>query len=210
MEHLTALLQASFSRYGYWTIAVALLLENAGMPVPGETVLLFASFLACSQHHLRLPLIILVATVAAATGDNIGYALGRWGGRWLLDRYRSVFRLDASTFERGERLFDHYGPGAVFLARFIFGMRVIAGPLAGTLRMHWARFATFNVLGAATWAVAVSMLGYTFGKHWDELVPLFRKVDVVLGAAVVLGVIWLWWDYRRKGKGSAGRAVKER
>lgn len=204
MEHLTALLQSYFSRYGYWTIAVALLLENAGMPVPGETVLLFASFLAYSQHHLRLPFIIVIGTIAAATGDNIGYALGRWGGRRLLDRYRSVFRLEASTVERGERLFDRYGPAAVFLARFIFGMRVIAGPLAGTLRMPWGRFATFNVLGAATWVVVVSLLGYTFGKHWDQLLPFLKKVDVVLAVVLALAVILVWWRHRRGDAKPAG------
>jgi membrane-associated protein len=197
MEHLADLLQSYFAHYGYWTIAFALLLENAGVPMPGETVLLYASFLASSQHHLRLPCIVVVGTLAAAAGDNLGYALGRWGGRWLLDRYRAVFRIEAKTIVRGELLFDRYGPAAIFFARFIFGMRVIAGPLAGVLRMHWKRFAVFNVLGAATWVVTVSSLGYTFGKHWDHLVPLFRKVDVVLGVAVAAAAVWLWWKYRR-------------
>ena len=196
MEHVAALLQSYFSRYGYWTIAFALLLENAGVPMPGETVLLFASFLASSQHQLRLPYIILVGTLAATAGDNIGYALGCWGGRWLLERYRSVFHIERKTVERGERLFDRYGPAAVLFARFIFGMRVIAGPLAGVLRMRWPRFATFNALGAATWVAAVSLLGYTFGKHWDQLLPMFRKVNIVLAVVVALVVIWLWWKYR--------------
>lgn len=199
MEHAAALLQAYFARYGYWTIAFALALENAGVPVPGETVLLFASFLAYSQHQMQLPYIILIGTLAAATGDNIGYGLGRWGGRWLLNRYRSVLHLHSESIDRGERLFDRYGPVAVFLARFIFGMRVIAGPLAGVLRMHWARFAVFNVLGAATWVTTVSLLGYTFGKHWDQLLPLFQKVNILLAVALALAVIALWWRYRRQG-----------
>ncbi len=200
MEHVGAILQGYFSRYGYWTIAFALLLENAGVPFPGETVLLFASFLAYSQHQLRLPYIILFGTLAAAAGDNIGYGIGRWGGRWLLDRYRVLFRIQASTIARGERLFERYGPAAVFFARFIFGMRVIAGPLAGVLRMRWERFAIFNVLGAATWVSAVSLLGYSFGKHWDTLVPLFRRVNLGLALVVALGLVALWWRYRRSGQ----------
>jgi membrane-associated protein len=199
MEHLATVLQSYFAHYGYWTIALALLLENAGIPVPGETVLLFASFLASSQHHMHLPWIVLVGTAAAATGDNIGYAIGRWGGRWLLDRYRSVFRIQSSTVERGEHLFERYGPAAVFFARFVFGMRVIAGPLAGVLRMHWERFASFNVLGAATWVVTVSTLGYVFGRHWEQLVPLFRNVNLVLGVLVAVAAVWLGWRYARKG-----------
>ncbi len=197
MEHAAVVLQSYFGRYGYWTIAVALLLENAGIPVPGETVLLFASFLASSQHQMHLPWIFLVGTLAAAAGDNIGYAVGRWGGRWLLDRYRSVFRIEPSTVRRGERLFERYGPAAIFFARFIFGMRVLAGPLAGVLRMHWERFATFNVLGAATWVVTVSSLGYLFGQHWEQLLPRFRNVNLALGALVVLFGVWLWWKYAR-------------
>lgn len=79
-------------------------------------------------------------------------------------------------------------------------MRVIAGPLAGVLRMRWETFATFNVLGAATWVVTVSLLGYSFGKHWDELVPIFRDLNLVLafaaGLAVLAAVLWT----RRRGR----------
>ncbi len=205
MEHLAAVLQSYFNRYGYWTLAVALLLENAGMPVPGETVLLFASFLAYSQHHLRLSYIILVGTLAAACGDNIGYGLGRWGGRRLLDRYRAVFHIQSSAVARAEGVFDRYGAVAVFFARFVFGMRVIAGPLAGVLRMHWERFATFNVLGAATWVVTVSTLGYVFGKHWQQLVPLLRNVDVVVAILAGLLVAGAWWWRRPKQRKEQGR-----
>lgn len=201
MEHAAVLLQSYFARYGYWTIAFALALENAGVPVPGETVLLFASFLAYSQHEMRLPIIMLVGTLAAATGDNIGYGLGRWGGRWLLERYRSVFHVERAAIERGERLFERFGPSAVFFARFVFGLRVIAGPLAGVLGMRWERFAIFNVLGAAVWVVTVSSLGYAFGQHWDQLLPLFRRVNVVLAAFVVAVAIGAWWRYRRARRG---------
>ncbi len=116
----------------------------------------------------------------------------------MLDRYRTIFHLEPHTIERGERLFDRYGPAAVYFARFIFGMRVIAGPLAGVLRMHWPRFATFNLLGAATWVAAVSLLGYTFGKHWDRLVPIFRNVNIALGVLAGLAAIWLWRRYKKK------------
>jgi membrane protein DedA with SNARE-associated domain len=198
MEHLAAVLQSYFARYGYWTIAVALLLENAGIPVPGETVLLFASFLASSQHHMHLPWIVVIGTLAAAAGDNIGYALGRWGGRWLLKRYRSVFRIQPSTVDQAEHLFERYGPAAIFFARFIFGMRVIAGPLAGVLRMHWKRFAMFNVLGAAAWVLTVSALGYVSGQHWQQLLPFFRQVNLALGILAAMLLVWLWWRYRRR------------
>jgi membrane-associated protein len=198
VDQLLEGLQAYFNHYGYWTLAVALLLENAGLPVPGETVLLFASFLAYSQHQLTLPGVIIVGLLAAVAGDNIGYGVGRWGGRRLLVRYQRLFRIHPETIERGERLFARYGPATVFFARFVFGMRVIAGPLAGVLRMHWERFVTFNALGATTWVVTVSLLGYTFGKHWQALLALLDRVGLGLAVGIVAVALAVWWWARRK------------
>ncbi len=196
-ERLFELLRGYFAHYGYGTIAVALLLENAGVPVPGETVLLFASFLAFSQRELHLPWVIVVGTIAAACGDNIGYAIGRHGGRPLLERWRHVFRLSPRHIARGERLFERHGPMAVFFARFIFGLRVLAGPLAGVLRMRWRAFATFNALGAITWVTAVSLVGYFFGRHWDKLVRIFKEVDFLVLGAIVLLLVWFWLRHRQ-------------
>src|SRR5580704_10913940 len=117
--------------YGYWAVAAALLLENAGVPVPGETVLLLASFLAYSEHELQLPWIIVVATLAATIGDNLGFALGYYGGRRLVARYQAFFRVKDTTIARGESLFARFGAVTVFFARFVFGMRIVAGPMAG-------------------------------------------------------------------------------
>ncbi len=203
-DRIFELLRGYFGEYGYWTIALALLLENAGVPVPGETVLLFASFLAYSQNELRLPWIIVIGTLAAACGDNIGYAIGRHGGRPLLNRWRHVFHLSPRHILRGEHLFNRHGPLAVFLARFIFGLRVLAGPLAGVLRMRWRAFATFNALGAITWVTAVSLVGYFFGRHWDKLVRAFKELDLVLVVLLVLLLAWFW--IRQRGRANSSRA----
>src|SRR5512135_2960303 len=145
-EWLFEVLRRHFQEWGYWTVVIALLLENAGVPVPGETILLFASFLAYSEESLRLPYIILVGTVACTMGDNIGYVIGRRGGRPLLERYKHIFHIPDRTIHRGERLFARYGSVTIFFARFVFGMRIIAGPMAGVLRMPWKQFAIFNFL----------------------------------------------------------------
>src|SRR5690349_1477863 len=120
-----------FAEFGYGAVIVVLLLENAGIPVPGETTLLFASFLAYSEHQLQLPWIIAFAIVACTVGDNLGYWIGKRGGRPLLERYRRFFRIGDRSFDRGEELFRRYGAATVFLSRFIFGLRIIAGPMAG-------------------------------------------------------------------------------
>src|ERR1035438_5536295 len=100
MHHsISHMLREFVATYGYWAVAVALLLENAGIPVPGETTLLLASFLAYSEHKLELGWIIIVATCAATLGDNLGYALGYYGGRRLLERYQNLFRIRQQTLD---------------------------------------------------------------------------------------------------------------
>ena len=118
-HHIFELLRGALVHYGYWAVAAMLLLENAGVPLPGETILLLASFLAYSEHELRLPWVIVVGTVASTLGGEFGFALGRHGGRPLIERYRHVFSIRAETVARGDRLFERYGAATVFLARFI-------------------------------------------------------------------------------------------
>jgi membrane protein DedA with SNARE-associated domain len=192
------LLRNAVVHYGYWAVGGALLLENAGVPVPGETVLLLASFLAYSEHDLQLSWIILVAAIAATLGDNLGFALGYYGGRPLLDRYRLTFRIQDKTFARGESLFARYGAVTIFFARFVFGMRIIAGPLAGVLRMPWRKFLVFNFLGAMTWVTAISSAGYLFGRHWQRLQRDVKRFDIGVAILVlVVAAIW-WWRGRRE------------
>jgi len=115
----------------------------------------------------------------------------------LLGRYQSIFRIQKSTIQRGEQLFARYGAATIFFARFVFGMRIIAGPLAGVLRMPWKRFAVFNFLGAAVWVGVISSVGYLFGRHWDKLESAMKRFDVVVVIIVVLVAVFLWWRGRR-------------
>jgi len=185
------------AEYGYWAVALALLCENAGIPVPGETTLLLASFLSYSEHKLHLGWIIIVATCAATLGDNLGFALGYYGGRPLLDRYQNFFRIPQRVLARGDALFARYGAGTIFFARFIFGMRVIAGPLAGVLRMRWRAFVVFNFLGAIVWVTFIASAGYLFGQHWHTLVRAIGRFDTAALIAAVAVVSYLWWRQRR-------------
>lgn len=171
-------------------------MENAGLPVPGETILLLASFLAYAEGDLRMPWIIAVGILAAALGDNIGYALGHYGGRPLIDRYRHWFRIPDNHVDKAERLFARYGAALIFVARFIFGVRVIAGPLAGALRMHWRKFAIFNVMGAALWVTVIAGVGYLFGRHWERLVHHLKQFDIAIALAAVTVIFWIWWRQR--------------
>lgn len=102
-----------FAHYGYWTVFIGILLERAGVPLPGETILILASVFARTQHRLSIAEVAIVAAIAAVTGDNIGFAAGRYGGRPLLDRYRHVFHIEDATVRKGESLFTRHEGMAV-------------------------------------------------------------------------------------------------
>jgi len=195
---LFQILADHFRDWGYWTVPVVLLLENAGIPLPGETVLLFASFLAYDEGELRLPYLILLGIAACTAGDNLGYLLGHRGGRRLIERYQHIFRVRDLTIRRGERLFERHGHLAIFFARFIFGMRIIAGPLAGVLRMPWRQFVIFNFLGATVWVTTISLIGYFFGSQWDTLVKVMGRANLAIVVVVLAALVFLWHRYRER------------
>ena len=178
-----------FQRYGLLAVMAMLLLENAGVPVPGEATLLYASFVAHGQGLARLGLLALVATLACIAGDNAGYALGRRGGprvhRWL--------RLTPSRRLLAQRYFQRFGPWTVALARFITGLRIVGGPAAGLFGMPWRTFLVFNALGAAVWVSCISGLGYLLAHHWAQLNGWLSRAELVLLAAAtaVIGLLLL-------------------
>jgi membrane protein DedA with SNARE-associated domain len=201
MHWLFEILADHFRDWGYWTVPAVLFLENAGVPLPGETVLLFASFLAYDEGELRLPYLILLGIAACTVGDNLGYLLGRRGGRRLLERYQHIFRIRNRTIRRGEHLFERHGHVAIFFARFIFGLRIVAGPLAGVLRMPWRQFVLFNFLGAAVWVTTISLVGYFFGSEWDRLVHVMGRVNLIIAVVVVAALVFFWHRYRERMAG---------
>jgi len=117
-------------------------------------------------------------------------------GRRLLERYRHSFIIGDAAVKRGEALFRNYGAATILFARFVFGMRVIAGPMAGILRMPWRTFALFNLLGATLWVAVISCLGFFFGSRWSALMHFMKRFDVAI-AVVFVCIALLWWRTRR-------------
>lgn len=196
MEGLLDTIRRFIIDWGYWGVAAGLLLENSGVPVPGETILIIASVVAYNTHEIHLPWIIVIGTVAATTGDNIGYWIGRKGGRSLLERWKRFFHVKDKHIATGEALIEKHGPLAIFFARFVTGARVIAGPLAGILHMDWPRFALFNFLGAATWVCVIAGVAFAFGSQLDRLLAFMREANWVILAAVLAAILF-WIVYRR-------------
>ncbi len=191
-------LRAFIANYGYWAVVLALLAESAGIPVPGEVTLLLASFMAYSEHQLHLGWIIVAATGAGTLGGSLGYALGHYGGRPLLDRYQRILRISPATLQRGEEMFARHVAATIFIARFVFGLRVFAGPLAGVLRMRWRAFALYNFLGAALWGTTIAGAGYLFGQNWRSLLRAMQRFNIAALIIAAVVILFLWRRYRRQ------------
>jgi len=178
---------ALFARYGYLTVFVGVLLENAGLPVPGETVLLAGAALSHSGR-LSLVWVIVVASGGAIIGDNLGFAIGRRGGRRLVERYGSRFGITHGHLVRFDRFFDRHGGKTVFAARFITGLRVVGALLAGASGLAWPVFLFYNASGAIVWATAIALVGYLVGQSWDVLERWIGDFGVTL-LIVFIGLV---------------------
>lgn len=168
------------------------MLENAGVPVPGETIVLFGGFLA-HQGTVRIDWVIVTAAAGGTVGDNLGYLVGYYGGTPLIERLRRRLMFSRERFDSAEQAVLKYGPWAVFVARFITGLRIVAGPLAGAFRMDYLKFLLANSTGAILWASAIGAIGYTLGSNWDRLLRFMKDFDwAVLGVivAVALGLAY--------------------
>ena len=186
---------------GYPGIAVMVGLESTGLPIPGETTLIAASYLAATGH-LSLPLVIGSAAVGGIVGDSLGYLVGRKGGRRFLERYGKYVRLTPEKLTRAETYFARYGIATVFFGRFIALLRILAGPLAGASRMPYRRFLVANAAGAVTWATVMGTLAYFFGK---PVVNLLSSAGLwALGALIVLlvlhGTLGRWFSRQRTNR----------
>ena len=172
-----------FARYGYLVVFVGVFLENAGLPVPGETTLLAGAALA-KFGRLSLPWVIATAIGAAILGDNMGFLIGRLGGRALAERYGSKVGLTRARLAQFDRFFDHHGAKTVFIARFITGLRVFGAVLAGASGLSWRKFLFYNATGAIVWSSGVGAAGYVLAYSWETLERWVGRSGLIALAAI--------------------------
>ncbi len=188
LAHLAPLL----SHYGYWAVGAVVLVEDFGVPAPGETILIAAGVYA-GAGQLDVVAVALIAFAAAVVGDNIGYLVGHLGGRPFVHRWGRYIFLTPERFAAAERFFGRHGGKIVVVARFIEGLRQANGIIAGTTGMHWLRFLAFNALGAALWVGLWVTLAYAAGTHigtvYDEISRYQVYVLVALGVLVVALIV---------------------
>lgn len=129
--------------------------------------------------------VVLIALVAAVAGDNVGYAIGRYGGHRLVNRYGKYVLLTPPRVAKAEAFFERHGGKIVTIARFVDGLRQANGIIAGMSGMSWPRFLAFNSLGAALWVGVWSVLGYFAGQHVDTIYPAIERYELYFLAALV-------------------------
>jgi membrane protein DedA with SNARE-associated domain len=185
--------------YGLPLLFGLIAIESAGVPLPGETALITAAFLATPrQHHYVLWQVIAVAAAAAIVGDNVGYWIGRTGGRALLDRFGPIRRSAERALPPAERFFERHGAKTVFIGRFIAFLRFTAAWLAGIAHMPWWKFLVWNAAGGIAWATLVGLVSYKFGQAAADGIARYGVYAVgvllVVGAAAFFGL--RWWHKR--------------
>jgi membrane protein DedA with SNARE-associated domain len=173
--------------WGYLGVAGFIFFEDFGVPLPGETMLIAASLYA-GAGHLDVWVVGLIAFVAAVAGDNVGYAIGRFGGHDLVEKHGKWVFVTPDRLERAEKFFEKHGGKIVTVARFVEGLRQLNGIIAGIVEMHWLRFLLFNALGAALWVGVWTTVGYVAGDHVETITHYATYAAIALGVVVAAGV----------------------
>jgi len=187
--------------YGYLAVAGGMVLENFGLPVPGE-MLLIGGAIAAAHGSLDITLLLVLTWVAAVIGQMIGWSIGYWGGHRLAMRYGGRVGITAERLVRIEGYFRRYGDYVVVFARFVVLLRQLNGIVAGTLEMHWLRFLVLNAVGAALWVGWWGMLSYWLGHGVLEFIRRAGRIEPILlalAALVLAGVAARIWRRRRRG-----------
>lgn len=182
--------------YGYLAVALIVLIESFGPPLPGETVIIAASIYA-GAGTLDIWAVAVIAFAAAVIGDNLGFVIGRRGGRALVDRYGRYVGATPERFAKAERFFLRHGHWIVVVARFIEGLRQLNGIIAGTSGMRWRTFAVAQSVGAAVWVGCWSAVGYTAGSHITVIYDAAARVGYGLVGVLVVAAV-AWWLRRRR------------
>ncbi len=181
-------LQSPLNHYGYLAVAGFVFLEDFGVPVPGEAILVVGAAYA-GTGRLSIWLVALLGFIAATIGDNVGYAIGHFGGRPLAERWGRYILLTPERLDKATNFFRRHGGKIVVVARFIEGLRQANGIIAGITGMHWARFVLFNAIGAALWVGVWTSVGYFSGSHIKTIYDDVTRYDLYFAIAVGLLVL---------------------
>ena len=205
-------LAGPLDHYGYWAIALLLLLENMGVPVvPGEFAMIAgAIFAGTGRAGLNVAGVGGVAVVASFVGAEIGYIIGRSAGRELILRYGRYIFIKPHHLDRAEAVVNRYGGIVVIAARFIVGLRELNGIIAGITEMRWLTFTIYNAIGACVWVATWVTIGYLAGDHIDTIYADVNRFSLyLLIVAVVLLAAYIAWRVVRRRRDGGSRETKQ-
>ncbi len=188
------------TQHGYLAVGGLVLLEDFGVPVPGETILILGAVYA-GAGRLNVFVVGLMAFLAAVAGDNLGFAIGRFGGRPVTQRFGRYVLLSPERLDRASAFVERHGAKVVVVARFVEGLRQANGIIAGISEMHWLRFLAFNALGAGLWVAVWTTLGYLSGSHLDVIYHDIKRYEIyaAIAAAVLIAAYVTRRLLRRRG-----------
>ena len=196
-QHLPGVLHSlepTLNQFGYLAVVGLVLIEDFGVPVPGETVLILAAVYA-GAGRLNIALVALLGFCGAVLGDNLGFAIGHFGGRRLVERFGRYIFITPERLDKTTAFFERHGGKIIIVARFIEGLRQANGIIAGTSGMQWAKFLVFNAIGAALWVAVWTSIGYLSGSNID---PIYKAATrYITFTAIALGAVLLAYVARR-------------
>ena len=191
-EHIPTTIQLvapTIKNYGYLAVFGLIMLEDFGVPSPGETTLIAAAFFS-GIGDLNIFIVIIIAILGAVLGDNIGYAIGYFGGHPLVLKFGKYLFITKEKLEKAENFFNRHGGKIVALARFVEGLRQVNGIIAGLSDMTWKKFLVFNSIGATLWVILWSLIGYFAGQNIDIFLKYQLIFSIGIGALIVLYLIY--------------------
>jgi membrane protein DedA with SNARE-associated domain len=191
--NILGILQNALHVLGYPAVALFVMIESSGIPFPGETMLLLASFYAAVDQQLQIPIVIACAALGAIIGDNIGYQVGRTGGKAIVEKYGHYVFIKPQHLERAEKFFARHGDKTVFFGRFVAVLRAWAAFLAGINQMNRRTFFIYNAAGGIVWATVYGLLGYFAGRvfhdNFAKVEHIASTVTWILGGIIVVGAV---------------------
>lgn len=199
-QHIPTFIQALapvVASYGYLGVGSLVTLEDFGVPAPGETVLIAAAFYA-GLGQLNIFLVALVGFLGAVIGDNIGFAIGDFGGRPLVEKLGRYVFLTPKRLESAEKFFNRHGGKVVVGARFVEGFRQLNGIIAGISDMKWPKFLLFNSIGAALWVAVWTTVGYFGGSHIETFIKYQLYVTIAVVVGIVAFIAYKVWEKRKQ------------
>jgi membrane protein DedA with SNARE-associated domain len=201
LESLLGEAQRYVNDYGYTAVFLGVFLESFGLPTPGESLMIAGALLA-SRGQLNIYWILVLCWIAAVAGDNIGYVIGKKGGRPLVLKYGPRVRIRHEHIEQVEGFFQRHGGAVVLFARFVVVLRQLNGIVAGTMGMNWWRFLIYNAAGAALWVGFWAGLAYYLGRRFHEIMAWLGTLEpivvVIAAVATVVVLAYLWRQQRKR------------